>query len=409
MKFSCSSLVSTIALRATLAADFQFRDQELPTRLTVGYAVRLLDMNDDAGSISPSSIATGFCGWKIRTGPSTSSCRARPRRTTSALPPTTSTATASSISPSGGLAAWQPDATQDRRHDPVDHRRQQSGRANGSSSHHGISDDAPHELCRPRRRWPPGVDRLAAAWAKTRRGPTYAEHGTPLLAYQVPADPVKGPGSRKSSATTFTSRTISRSPISTATASPTSCSSASKACICSSARPTANGSGRGIGAGNQETSPNKGSSEIKLGKLAGGANYIATIEPWHGHQVVVYTQARSAAALNRRVALEAPSPRRRPQMGPRRLGRQSRRRRRPRAGHRRPRQPERHGQMRRPHLRSARCRRHKMVAADRRSRQRRRRRPRPPATSTATAASTSSPSAARRTTSRSTGTKTNDE
>src|ERR1051326_3707544 len=29
------------------AADFQFRDQELPTRLTVGHAVRLVDMNDD--------------------------------------------------------------------------------------------------------------------------------------------------------------------------------------------------------------------------------------------------------------------------------------------------------------------------------------------------------------------------
>jgi len=44
-----------------------------------------------------------------------------------------------------------------------------------------------------------------------------------------------------------------------------------------------------IGAGNQTTSPNRGASEIKVGKLAGGARYIATIEPWHGHQVVVYT------------------------------------------------------------------------------------------------------------------------
>ena len=45
-----------------------------------------------------------------------------------------------------------------------------------------------------------------------------------------------------------------------------------------------------LGTGNQETSPNKGSSEIKHGKLAGGGDYIATIEPWHGHQVVVYTK-----------------------------------------------------------------------------------------------------------------------
>jgi hypothetical protein len=48
-----------------------------------------------------------------------------------------------------------------------------------------------------------------------------------------------------------------------------------------------------IGIGNQETSPNKGASEIKRGKLAGGGDYIATIEPWHGHQVVVYTRPSS--------------------------------------------------------------------------------------------------------------------
>jgi hypothetical protein len=45
-----------------------------------------------------------------------------------------------------------------------------------------------------------------------------------------------------------------------------------------------------VGIGNQETTPNKGASEIKLGKLAGGEKFIATIEPWHGHQVVVYTR-----------------------------------------------------------------------------------------------------------------------
>ena len=51
-----------------------------------------------------------------------------------------------------------------------------------------------------------------------------------------------------------------------------------------------------IGTGNQETSPNKGASEIKRGKLAGGGDYIATIEPWHGHQVVVYTRPTATQA-----------------------------------------------------------------------------------------------------------------
>jgi hypothetical protein len=60
-----------------------------------------------------------------------------------------------------------------------------------------------------------------------------------------------------------------------------------------------------VGAGNQETSPNRGSSEIKPGKLGGdaGFDYLATIEPWHGFQVVVYTPgaAETAGLWNRAV------------------------------------------------------------------------------------------------------------
>lgn len=44
-----------------------------------------------------------------------------------------------------------------------------------------------------------------------------------------------------------------------------------------------------VGAGNQDNpNSNRGASEIKEGKLKAGSGYIATIEPWHGHQVVVY-------------------------------------------------------------------------------------------------------------------------
>lgn len=50
-----------------------------------------------------------------------------------------------------------------------------------------------------------------------------------------------------------------------------------------------------IGRGNQESAPFKGSSEVKVGKLQGGGTYVATIEPWHGYQVVVYTPPRDAA------------------------------------------------------------------------------------------------------------------
>lgn len=47
-------------------------------------------------------------------------------------------------------------------------------------------------------------------------------------------------------------------------------------------------SGAHIGEGNQANSASRGASEIKLGHYASGTPYIATIEPWHGHQVVVY-------------------------------------------------------------------------------------------------------------------------
>jgi hypothetical protein len=50
-----------------------------------------------------------------------------------------------------------------------------------------------------------------------------------------------------------------------------------------------------LGAGNQESKPSKGSSEVKVGRLRDGRTYIATIEPWHGFQVVVYTPPARAA------------------------------------------------------------------------------------------------------------------
>jgi hypothetical protein len=46
-----------------------------------------------------------------------------------------------------------------------------------------------------------------------------------------------------------------------------------------------------LGAGNQETPKGRrGASEIKQGTLKRGKKVIATIEPWHGDQVVVYTE-----------------------------------------------------------------------------------------------------------------------
>ncbi|MFN6051357.1 MAG: FG-GAP repeat domain-containing protein, partial [Planctomycetia bacterium] len=44
-----------------------------------------------------------------------------------------------------------------------------------------------------------------------------------------------------------------------------------------------------------------GASEIKQGSLASGAPYIATVEPWHGNQIVVYNQSKPGELWNRKV------------------------------------------------------------------------------------------------------------
>jgi hypothetical protein len=59
-------------------------------------------------------------------------------------------------------------------------------------------------------------------------------------------------------------------------------------------RPTLTPSYQSIGAGATGQAPTKGSSEVGLGSL-GGARFIATIEPWHGTDAVVYTPGTASS------------------------------------------------------------------------------------------------------------------
>jgi hypothetical protein len=57
-----------------------------------------------------------------------------------------------------------------------------------------------------------------------------------------------------------------------------------------------------LGVGNQDNpKSNRGASEIKMGKFKDGTPYIATIEPWHGNQVVVYTPTKPGELWKRTV------------------------------------------------------------------------------------------------------------
>jgi hypothetical protein len=55
-----------------------------------------------------------------------------------------------------------------------------------------------------------------------------------------------------------------------------------------------------LAAGDQQSTPKRGSSEIGVGKV-GGKRFLATIEPWHGDQIVVYTEAKPGELWNRHV------------------------------------------------------------------------------------------------------------
>jgi len=48
-----------------------------------------------------------------------------------------------------------------------------------------------------------------------------------------------------------------------------------------------------LGVGQAGTAPAIGASEIRLGTLANESRYLATIEPWHGNHVVVYTEPKA--------------------------------------------------------------------------------------------------------------------
>jgi len=50
--------------------------------------------------------------------------------------------------------------------------------------------------------------------------------------------------------------------------------------------------------------PNIGSSEVDVGQLGEAAPFVATIEPWHGNEVVIYTEAEAGTELWRREVVD---------------------------------------------------------------------------------------------------------
>lgn len=289
-----TTLVTCLAIVASAtnipAADLQFRDQELPTKLTVGYAVRLLDMNGDR-RLDIAIVDSDRILWLEN--PNWNEHVILPGQTKKdnvCFAPY-------DIDRDGHVdfavgAAWQPGSPDARKSGGTIHWMTGGSNPSGQWKLHPIDEyptthrmnfadidgDGKQELL------------VSPLQGKDTTPPAYAEHGTPLLVYQVPADPIKGP---------WKAETICDDVHVTHNFQVTDFNNDGKADILLVSfegvhllERQADGKWQRthIGTGNQATSPNKGSSEIKLGKLNGGANYIATIEPWHGHQVVVYTK-----------------------------------------------------------------------------------------------------------------------
>src|SRR5262245_52706177 len=269
------------------AGEFQFRDQELPTKLAIGYAVRLRDMNDDQrpdicivdkerilwlenpnwtehvilqGQTKADNVC--FAAYDIDGDGKLDFAVGADWHPTNTRSGGTIQWITGGKNPAG---SWilHPIAEQ-----PTTHR----------MNFADLDGDGKQELI------------VSPLMGKETTAPNYAENGTPLIVFKIPADPVKGP---------WKPEVICDDVHVTHNFQVTDFNGDGKPDILLVSfegvqllERQADGKWRRtrIGEGNQATSPNKGSSEIKRGKLTGGGDYLATIEPWHGHQVVVYTK-----------------------------------------------------------------------------------------------------------------------
>ncbi len=288
------TLPALFALSPLAAGELAFREQELKTQLTVGYAVRLLDMNgDDRRDIvvvdSKRIIWLENPNWDEHT------------LTTREAATDNVCFAPYDINGDGQLdlavgSDWQVNNTKD------------GGtigwitpgqRRDAEWTYHHIGDEPTVHRMQFIDLDGDGRDELIVVPLKGRdtTGPKFAEKGVRILSYKVPQDPVKGP---------WQADVLNDELHVTHGFWPADINRDGKkdllvvgfegVVLLERDQDGAWHSTR-IGTGDQEGAANWGASEIKAGRLANGDDYIATIEPWHGDKVVVYTrpdQARPA-------------------------------------------------------------------------------------------------------------------
>lgn len=281
-------LTAVQLLTLPAAGELQFRDQELPTRLTVGYAVRLLDMNEDQRLDIVIVDSKRFLwlenpNWdehvifedaaaqndNVCFAPADIDGDGR-------LDFAVGRDWQFGNSKSGGTIGWITGGKDPTRpwtyhpigEEPTTHRMQFSD----------LDRDGREELI------------VAPLKGRDTTGPNFDESGVRLLSFKIPKDPVNDPwkadviNDELRVMHNFWPTDLNRDgQLDILTASFEGVSLLERKPDGKTWQRTR------IGAGNQETSPSRGASEIKHGRMAKGFDYIATIEPWHGDQVVVYT------------------------------------------------------------------------------------------------------------------------
>lgn len=287
MRWLTYSLMLLTASFSATAADPHFRIQEIATDLTIGYGVKLVDVNSDSKTDIVVVDADRVIwyenpGWQMHT-----ILQGQTKRDNVCL-------AAQDIDGDGKLdfalgADWRP---ADTRSSGSLHWLKQGANATEPFTLHNIATE-------------PTIHRIAWAdfdgdkheelivvplFGRGSTGPNFAETGVRLLNFKPPANPASE---------TWTLDVINDELHVCHNFLPTDLNTDGKLDLVVASFEGVTLLHRGddnkwtsrrIGAGNQQTSPNRGASEIKRGKLAASNDYLATIEPWHGFQVVVYTR-----------------------------------------------------------------------------------------------------------------------
>jgi hypothetical protein len=145
------------------------------------------------------------------------------------------------------------------------------------------------------------------------RAPEYDQSGARLVMYRVPADPSRHPWPKQVIDTSLP--VIHALQVIDWDGEPAGRPTGREALLTASRQGVHLFRFRGAGnhltwtktrlcAGDQDSSPAKGCSEVRVGRLKGGRRFIATIEPWHGNKVVVYHAPESIGALWQRSVID---------------------------------------------------------------------------------------------------------